>query len=243
MLLCGLLCVSRAHAATLHVDGRDVPTGHAVLIDGRDMVPLRSLFESLGATVQYDVLTGTLQIVRGNTVIDLTLGSRQAIVNGRLVMLDVPPQRRAGQVLLPLRFVCDALGAQVVWNPAARAAEVRRAAMIVYAPAADLPLPLHVQPVPASAAAAGAFHVRGITAPFAMITINATRVRPTAPGHLDVTTQFAKAFGQADAQGRFEVPFFLDPLPPDTLLQMHVSAADALGRTSSTMNFDIATAP
>lgn len=47
----------------------------------------------------------------------LTIGSTTAIVDGREVELDVPPQIVNGRTLVPLRFVAEALGCRVDWEP------------------------------------------------------------------------------------------------------------------------------
>ena len=95
----------------------DVPP---IEIGGRILVPLREVFEALGATVNYDATTRTIAASRDNTQIKLTLDSTAATVDGQSRPLDVPAQARAGHTLVPLRFVSEALGAQVNWNAAQR---------------------------------------------------------------------------------------------------------------------------
>lgn len=89
-------------------------------VAGRVLVPLRGVFEALGANVDYDDATGTVFAARGDTQIQLRLGSTQATVNGQTTTLDVPAQARMGRTFVPLRFVSEALGAQVSWNEARR---------------------------------------------------------------------------------------------------------------------------
>lgn len=47
----------------------------------------------------------------------LTIGSPVAFVDGRQVDLDVPPQIVDGRTLVPLRFVAEAFGRRVDWEP------------------------------------------------------------------------------------------------------------------------------
>ena len=89
-------------------------------VGGRVLVPLRGVFEALGATVNYDAPTQTIYASSGARDIRLRLGSSQAVVNGQTQLLDVPAQTRFGRTLVPLRFVSEALGATVVWNAAQR---------------------------------------------------------------------------------------------------------------------------
>ena len=92
----------------------------AMMQSGRVMVPLRGIFESLGATVLFDPATRTIKATKEGRVVELTLGSRQARINGETSYLDVPAATMGGRTLVPLRFVSQALGADVRWNPATR---------------------------------------------------------------------------------------------------------------------------
>jgi hypothetical protein len=85
-------------------------------IDGRVLVPVRGVLEKLGADVQWIPQTQT--VVAGNGQIDITLkiGDRRAIVNAHDVMLDVPAQVISGYTFVPLRFLGEALGADVRWD-------------------------------------------------------------------------------------------------------------------------------
>jgi hypothetical protein len=89
-------------------------------VGGRVLVPLRGVFEALGAQVDYDAASGTVFAARGETQVQLRIGSTQATVNGQTRVLDVPAQTRLGRTLVPLRFVSEAMGAQVDWNPGTR---------------------------------------------------------------------------------------------------------------------------
>jgi len=83
---------------------------------GSVLVPLRGVFERLGAQVAYDSGSRTILAVRGNTSVSLPLGSRNAVVNGQIRPLSQPAQVINGTTLVPLRFVSEALGANVEWN-------------------------------------------------------------------------------------------------------------------------------
>ncbi|MGI9951675.1 stalk domain-containing protein [Moorellaceae bacterium AZ2] len=77
----------------------------------RVLVPLRQLAESLGARVSYD--NGVVTIENHGLTIRLMVGSREANVNGALILLDVPAEVREGRMLVPLRFVSENLMAKV----------------------------------------------------------------------------------------------------------------------------------
>jgi uncharacterized lipoprotein YddW (UPF0748 family) len=82
------------------------------------MVPLRIISEGLGATVAWSQSTKTVTIESDISVIELTNGKRTGLVNGSQVSLDASVQNRDGRIMVPLRFVGEALGLQVHWNQA-----------------------------------------------------------------------------------------------------------------------------
>ncbi|WP_342543832.1 copper amine oxidase N-terminal domain-containing protein [Lysinibacillus sp. FSL K6-4013] len=86
------------------------------MIDNRTLVPLRSIFEELGATVIWNQNTKTISATKDTTNISLKLGTKTAVINGQAVSIDVPAQIRNGTTLLPLRFISEALGANVKWD-------------------------------------------------------------------------------------------------------------------------------
>lgn len=83
---------------------------------GRVLVPLRGVFEAMGAFVSYSQSTHTVTAVRGERRVELQVGANYAVVNGQRVALDVPAKTRTGRVLVPLRFVAQSLGAKVFWD-------------------------------------------------------------------------------------------------------------------------------
>lgn len=84
-------------------------------VNGRIMIPLRGVLEKMGARVDWIATDDTVIATRNGTEISLPIGSSTATVNGRSVTLDVPAMTIAGHTMVPLRFVSEALGANVVW--------------------------------------------------------------------------------------------------------------------------------
>jgi hypothetical protein len=118
-LLAALLLTSTALAQPIGVqlDGRNLQFDQPpVSVGGRLMVPLRGIFEALQAEVLYSAPTRSIKATKGSTVVELTLGSRQALINGKSVYLDVPADTLGGRTMVPLRFVSESLGAEVKWN-------------------------------------------------------------------------------------------------------------------------------
>lgn len=120
MLLLGLDSRGRADAINVKVNDRLVnfATLAPVRDGGRVLVPMRSVFEALGAMVEYDAATDTIRAARGNTHIQLPIGKTTALINDVPKTLDVPAKKMFGTTMVPLRFVGDAFGAQVLWDEA-----------------------------------------------------------------------------------------------------------------------------
>jgi len=81
---------------------------------GRVFVPLRGVFERMGATVVYD--NGQINATGRGHNVSLTIGSNQAVVDGQTQMLDVAPFIIGASTYVPLRFLSQSLGAQVNWD-------------------------------------------------------------------------------------------------------------------------------
>lgn len=126
--LCGLAATAllasqlagRAMAAgpvTVQVNGTTVnlnppPTERA----GRVFVPLRGVFEQLGASVVY--ASRTINATGRGHSVSLHVGSQQAVVDGQTQTLDVAPFIIGASTYVPLRFVSQALGAGVNYDGA-----------------------------------------------------------------------------------------------------------------------------
>ncbi|MDQ2798990.1 MAG: copper amine oxidase N-terminal domain-containing protein, partial [Armatimonadota bacterium] len=93
-------------------------------IKGAVLVPLRGVFQALGASVDYNAATRVINAQKGATTVLLPLGSLQATVNGQPQDLSQPAQAVGGTTLVPLRFVAQALGAYVDWHAATSTVEI-----------------------------------------------------------------------------------------------------------------------
>lgn len=91
-----------------------------VIDEGRTLVPLRGIFESLGAEVTWIGGERRIEAVTSAASVSLIVGETDAQVNGEAVTLDVPAQIRNGRTLVPVRFISEALGATVHWDSATR---------------------------------------------------------------------------------------------------------------------------
>lgn len=81
---------------------------------GRVFVPLRGIFEQLGASVVYS--NGQINATAHGRTVSLNIGSTDASVAGQPATLDVAPFIVGSTTFVPLRFISQALGASVNWN-------------------------------------------------------------------------------------------------------------------------------
>ena len=91
-----------------------------VIVDGRTLVPLRAIFEALGATVDWDAASRTATATRKNDVISIAIGSKQLYKNGTASTLDVPAQIINDRTMVPARAVAEAFDARVDWDAITR---------------------------------------------------------------------------------------------------------------------------
>ncbi len=102
-----------------------------VIIQGRTLLPIRAIIEYMGGNVAWDERTQkiTIEITTASiidedvgtvkftdNVITLTVGNNKAIVNGKQLTLDVPPRIINDRTMVPIRFVAESLGCEVLWD-------------------------------------------------------------------------------------------------------------------------------
>ncbi|AIQ45462.1 hypothetical protein R70723_05810 [Paenibacillus sp. FSL R7-0273] len=92
--------------------------GHAIL------VPMRPIFEKLGLNVVFDAKTSTITATKEGVVIKLQLGSKNASINGIIKPLQTAPKMIKNVTYVPVRFVSEATGNNVVWNATTRTVEI-----------------------------------------------------------------------------------------------------------------------
>lgn len=93
--------------------------------ENRVLVPMRAIFEALGAELTWNGISQQAMAMSGETYITLTLWDPIAEINSQPVVLDVPPQAVSERILVPLRFVAEALGCQVMWHGDSQSVEIR----------------------------------------------------------------------------------------------------------------------
>jgi cell wall-associated NlpC family hydrolase len=109
----------------VYLDGRQLQTEVQPLnVGGTVLVPMRGLFERQGAKLAWDNATKTLKATKGGTTLTYRIGEHTANLNGQALEVTVPGQISGGYSLVPLRFVSEALGSEVAWQPDAHTVRI-----------------------------------------------------------------------------------------------------------------------
>jgi endonuclease YncB( thermonuclease family) len=129
-LILGIAPVASANIAPpeVFIDGKriafEVPP---TIVDGSTLVPMRKIFEELGSDISWNADTRTVTAIKGETVIEYSIGQPIARKNSDTISLSVPGVIIDGSTMMPLRFVGEALGATVGWEGNSRTISISSA--------------------------------------------------------------------------------------------------------------------
>jgi len=87
-----------------------------IIENSRTLVPLRVIFEALGADVGWAQSTRTATATKDDTVITVQIDNPVMTKDGENFTLDAPPRLVNSQTLVPVRAVAEAFGAYVDWD-------------------------------------------------------------------------------------------------------------------------------
>lgn len=89
---------------------------HPTIVDGTTLLPMRKIFETLGATIEWKSDTKTVVAKRGAQTISITVSSQTALINGAEVHLEAAPVIQDGSTMVPLRLIAETFGYTVKWD-------------------------------------------------------------------------------------------------------------------------------
>jgi len=84
--------------------------------NGRTMVPLRAVFEVLNCDVKWEESSKSAVVEYGTTKVIIPADSTTAYINGEANSLDVPAKIVNDRIMIPLRFVSEAIKKTVIWD-------------------------------------------------------------------------------------------------------------------------------
>lgn len=106
---------------TVYVNGIDLYfASEPVVKNQRTMVPMRKIFETIGADVKWDNKTKTAIATLNDKEVKVSIGSEAGYVNGSKIQLETAPFIQDDITFVPLRFISENLGADVKWDGEAK---------------------------------------------------------------------------------------------------------------------------
>ncbi len=96
-----------------------------VIEDGSTLVPMRFLFEQMGADVEWDGKTKTATATLGDKEITFSIDNVNARINNKPAKMDVPARLINDKTMVPLRFLSENMGYKVDWDANSRTAIIK----------------------------------------------------------------------------------------------------------------------
>lgn len=125
MLLLALPAQTALAAISVTLDGAPLAFETEPLLEnGRVMVPMRGILQPLGYSVRWSEAEKTVFAEKDGVSITLPVGKATAFVNGTAVTLDAPARLLDGRTFVPLRFLAEYSGADVIWDGGAQAVSI-----------------------------------------------------------------------------------------------------------------------
>lgn len=139
ILLSGMAVpVSAADEISLVAFGNKVECDQPpIVVDGRTLVPLRAVAEAVGAQVEWNAETKTVDIETDTLKLQLTIGEAQLALNNKsdnsytTLPVDVPAQIINDRTMLPVRAVAEGLSLNVDWDSNTKTVNISASDIIV----------------------------------------------------------------------------------------------------------------
>ncbi|MBQ9783664.1 MAG: cell wall hydrolase [Clostridia bacterium] len=108
------------------LDGKEILTEEAVLINSVTYVPLRSFSELAGAdSITWNAKTGTATVKKGSTSVSIVDGGYYLSASGRYFYTDAPVRNISNRLFVPIRPIAKTLGVEVDWDNSSRTVVLR----------------------------------------------------------------------------------------------------------------------
>ena len=125
VMILSSVSVFAADEIKIVIDGKNLSMDQSpIIVDGRTLVPLRAIFEAVGALVEWDDATKCATGIKDGNEIKIQIDNTVAKVNGNDVTLDVPACIVNSRTLVPVRFISESLGCKVEWEDATKTVKI-----------------------------------------------------------------------------------------------------------------------
>ena len=119
-LLTGAMILSMGTTAfakgNIYVDLVEAKGASPQIVNDRTMVPMRKIFESMGAEVLWEDSTQTIRAFKSGITVVMQINNNEMTVDGSKIVLDVPPQLSKSRTVVPVRAIAESFGCTVNWN-------------------------------------------------------------------------------------------------------------------------------
>ena len=216
------------------IDGKNVEfSPAAVERGGRVFVPLRGVFQYLGASVVYDA--GTINATMIDRTVSLKLGSSDATVNGVPQQLDAPPFLIGQDTYVPLRFVSQALGATVQYD-----GQRRQVAIVTLGAQAQSAAAAGSQsPAPSETQKANFVQLTAPTDGQTVTPIFLVAGRTAVQARVHITAGNFSGDTVADSTGYFSLQVTLTPGGSGSSVPIHVASVDPISKTTASADLSV----
>lgn len=118
--------VAATNKINIYFNGTLLNPAVAPYIDanGRTMVPIRVIMETMNARVDWIDAEKKVRIQRDSTTLEMWIGSRMAKLNGQTLKLDTEPVLRQGTTMVPVRVIAESFNARVDWDPSSSSVRI-----------------------------------------------------------------------------------------------------------------------
>lgn len=120
------IAICKEFPVVLKVDGKSVASDVSpVIIKERTLIPLRAVFESMGAQVTWNESDRIAEVAMGPSAVQLDIDGQAAFVNGNQAAMDVPALIINDRTMIPLRFVGESLNCGIGWDDLTRTVTIQ----------------------------------------------------------------------------------------------------------------------
>ncbi|MDQ0193517.1 C40 family peptidase [Paenibacillus wynnii] len=112
-------------AMSIYLDGQRLqPEVEPINLNGTVLVPMNELFKVQGANLSWNNTNKTVTATKGDTTFTYRIGELTANLNDQTLKLTTAGHITNGYTMIPLRFVTEALGNTVKWDPDTRSIQI-----------------------------------------------------------------------------------------------------------------------
>jgi len=130
IILCLLMVLNLLGAAEsidVYIDGEILKFDvEPEIVNNRTMVPLKVIFDELDMEVKWDGVMRKVTATKENLSIELTIDSDISYVNGKEMIIDSVAYIKEGRTMVPLAFLAESTGADVMWNDVTKSVYISR---------------------------------------------------------------------------------------------------------------------